>query len=242
MSANFLATGEDLDLTALSVSSLAHQCRKSTNLFFKGLEVDDRPCFELFRRAVKQQNEASWDILLEQYYPLVVSWVQRHPYFPNADEEIDYFVNRTFDKFWHAFNRNPQKLNKFKNLKAVLSYLKLCTNSALKEYVERQMQPQGISLSQRPIDTLPNENNPIQQVDDNISANHLWRYIMSLTKNPEEKIVAEETFLYDLKPREIQSRHSDIFSTVSQVSRVKENLMARLRRDKEISRIFSPGD
>lgn len=231
-----------MDHTTLSLSSLAHLCRKSTDRFFQGLDHDDRSCLELFRRAIENQDDLSWDLLIEQYTPLVLSWIRRHAYYPNADEEPDYFVNRTFDKFWHVFNRNPQKLQKFKNVKAILSYLKLCTNSAVKEYVERQMRPQGVSLSERPIETLPSETNPIQQVEDNMSATTLWRYILSITKNEQERIIAENYFIYDLKPREIQSRHTDLFSTVAQVSRVKENLMARLRRDKRLARIFLPRD
>ena len=231
-----------LDLTTLSLSSLAHLCRKSTDLFFQGVDYDDSSCFELFRRATQEEDDLAWEIVVNQYTNLVISWVQRHPSYFYADEEREYFVNRTFDNFWRAFSGNPEKLQKFNDVKSILQYLKLCTNSAVKEYVDRQMRPQGLSLSEKPIESIPSKIDPIGRIDEKIAANRLWQYILGLVKNEQEKIVAEDYFIYDLKPREIYVRHKEAFSTVSQVSRVKDNFIARLKRDDELAAILSGDD
>jgi hypothetical protein len=242
LAGNPATTGADLDLTKLSISSIAHLCRKSTDLFFQGLEYDDRACLELFRRATQKGDELAWEALIRQYNDLVISWVLRHPYFPRADEEPEYFANRTFGKFWYAFNRDPDKLQKFVNVKTLLQYLKLCANSAVKEYVERKMSPQDQIQSGQPVESIPNAVDPIGRIEENITALRVWQYILSAVKNEQERIVAEDYLIYDLKPREIFARHREAFDSISQVSRVKENLMARLRRDKQLEYIFSAGD
>ena len=233
---------EDLDLTTLSISSLAHLCRRATDRFFQHASHDDSYCFELFRRAIQEQDELAWDILIEQYTNLVKSWIHRHPYFRQADEDQEYFLNRTFDNFWHAFSRNPDKLDRFNNINSLLQYLKLCTNSAVKEYVDRQMLPRGVFLSETPVETIVNTVDPIASMDDKMFANNVWHYVISTLKNEQERIVAEDYLIYDLKPREIFARHREEFTNVSQVSRVKENLMARLGRDKQLASIFSGSD
>ncbi len=235
-------SGDGLDVTILTLSSLAHLCQKATDRFFQKLDYDDSYCVELFRRAVHGQDELAWDVLIQQYTPLVKSWIYRHPSFAIADEDQEYFVNRTFDNFWGAFMRDPEKLHKFKNVGSILQYLKLCTNSAVKEYVDRRMRPQGIDISARPLESIPSPFNPITNLESNIFANEIWQHVVSVLKNDQERIVAEDFLIYDLKPREIYARHPEEFSGVSQVRRIKENLMARLRRDKQLSRIFSGDD
>ena len=239
MIGNPVLPGEEMDVTTLSISSLAHLCQKATDSFFQRTSFDDSYCLELFRRAIELQNELAWEILVQQYTGLVISWIHRHPYFSNADEEHEYFVNRTFDNFWQAFNRDPEKLHKFNNVKSLLQYLKLCTNSAVKEYVERQMRPSSMDLSTVPLSSITNPNDPIANLEDSISANSVWRYILTVVKTEQERIVAEDYLIYDLKPREIYARHKDEFTAVSEVSRVKDNFMARLKRDKDLAQIFS---
>ncbi|MDX1417601.1 MAG: hypothetical protein R3293_25585 [Candidatus Promineifilaceae bacterium] len=228
-----------VDLSALSLSSLAHLCRKETDRFFKNLDYDDRYCFELFRRAILERDDISWDIILEQYSALVRSWIERHPSYPITDENKDFFVNRTFDNFWHAFNRDPNKLQKFSNVKSLLQYLKLCTNSAVREYADRRMHPQGVALSSTPVVSIAHPVDEIADFENTVAAKALWQYIEGLLKSEQERIVAQDFLIYDLKPREIYASHEDGFSGVPQVRRIKENLMARLRRDSYLAEIIS---
>lgn len=226
--------GAGLDLSVLNLSSLAHLCRQATDRFFQHGAYDDRYCLELFRRAIWEQDEEAWQILVDQYGNLVTSWVQRHHAFALADEDREYFVNRTFANFWRAFSRDPQKLAKFGDLKSLLQYLKLCAYSAVQEYVERQMRPRHMTLSDKPIETIADLNDYIGDVDDHMLATTLWKHVLSSVKNDQERIVARDYLLYDMKPREIYARHKDVFASVSQLRRVKGNLMARLRRDNEL--------
>jgi DNA-directed RNA polymerase specialized sigma24 family protein len=120
------------DFTALTLAGLTHRCAQETELFFKRHVYDPAYCYELFRRALLERNQRAYECLYTQYQPLVAGWVERHPSFPGADEEVQYFVNRAFEKMWHALG--AEKFSRFGDLKALLSYLKLCTHSAVIDF------------------------------------------------------------------------------------------------------------
>lgn len=231
-----------MDLTTLHISSLAHLCRQATDRYFRQEAYDDSYCLELFRRAIAEESETAWAVVLNQYENLVRAWVQRHHAFPQADEDPDYFVNRAFDSFWSAFNRNPSKLQKFQNLKSLLQYLKLCTHTAVQSYVERRMPPRHIIHLEQPLEQVAERIDIINSVDDNMVAGIVWQYILADLKNDQERIIAREYLLHDLKPQEIYQRHPDLFEDVGQLRRVKGNLMTRLRRNKQLMAIIASID
>ena len=49
-----------------------------------------------------------------------------------------------------------------------------------------------------------------------------------------ERRVAYLCFVLDLKPREVQERHPELYATVDDVYRIKRNLLDRLRRNPAI--------
>lgn len=228
-----------MDLSKLNISSLAHLCRQATDRYFQRESYDDSFCLELFRRAIVEREEAAWSVIISQYENLVRAWVQRHHSFPMADEDADYFINRSFDNFWSAFSRNPTKLEKFKNLKSLMQYLKLCTFTAVQTYVERSMPPRQAIFSDIPIETLPESLDSIASVDDNMVAGIVWQYISAAVKTEQEQKIAEDFLLHGMKPQEIWSRHQDLFENVDQVRRVKGNFMTRLRRNKQLLAIVT---
>lgn len=231
-----------MDLSNLNISSLAHLCRQATDRYFQHAAYDDSYCLELFRRAIEQKDETAWYVVVNQYDNLVRAWIQRHQSFSIADEDQDYFVNRSFDNFWSAFSRNPQKISNFSNVKSLLQYLKLCTYTAVQEYVERRMHPRHVSHSERPVESIPERIDTIRSVDDSMIAGIVWKYIEDALKTEQERAVAEDFLLHDMKPQEIFSQHPELFTDVTQVRRVKGNLMTRLRRNKHLLAIIDTGD
>ncbi len=231
-----------MDLSKLNISSLAHLCRQATDRYFRQEVYDDSYCLEMFRRAIEEKNEIAWQVILNQYESLVISWVQRHHSFPVADEDVDYFVNRAFDSFWSAFSRNPDKFKKFRDLKSLLQYLKLCTHTSVHSHVERKMPPRHVRHSEMPMDSIPERVNSINRVEENMVAGIVWQYVSSALKTEQERVIAEDFLLHDMRPKEIYARHQDLFSNVGQVRRVKGNLMTRLRRNKQLMAIVDAVD
>lgn len=233
---------QDLDLTTLHISSLAHLCRQATDRYFQQEAYDDSYCLEMFRRAIEEKSEQAWFVIVDQYGNLVRSWVQRHHAYHAADEDAEFFVNRAFDNFWSAFSRDPSKLRKFDKLKALLQYLKLCTHTAVQSYVERKMPPRHVVHSERPLETIPERVDTINSVDENMVAGIVWQYILAALKTDQEQIIAREYLLHGTKPQEIFSYYPEQFDSIDQVRRVKGNLMARLRRNQQLMAIVTGVD
>lgn len=229
----------EVSLAAFSVAGLAHRCREETERFYRRLQVDERYCFELFRRAIRHRSEQAWNLIVRQYTHQVTAWIQRHESFAGADEACDYFVNHAFARFWRAFNRDPHKLDRFSGLKPLLQYLKLCAHSAIKEHVQRHMHPGQLSLSEHVRTGVPFTADPAATVDGQLGAERLWQRVLEIVKTDQERIVAEAYLIHDMKPREIFAWREDAFSDIVQVRRVKDNFLTRLRRDAQLLAILA---
>ena len=122
-----------IDLRLLTLAGIAHRCAQETELFFQRQSYDPQYCFELFRRAIMERDQRAWELVYAQYRPLVAGWVNRHSAFPATGEEVQYFVNRVFEKMWVALT--PAKFKQFSNLKSLLRYLQMCVHSVILDQV-----------------------------------------------------------------------------------------------------------
>src|SRR5947209_13314195 len=118
-----------METRAMSLSDLARSCREETARFLRHEDSRDEFCFELFRRAICDRIQPAWDAVFSQYRGMVLAWVRRHPMASATHEEDEYWVNRTFDRFWSAVG--PERFGAFHSMAAILRYLKLCTHSLL---------------------------------------------------------------------------------------------------------------
>lgn len=223
------------DTPELTLAGLTRRCAQETEAFFRRDAYDPLFCYELFRRAVTEQNQRAFAFLYTQYTPLVTGWVERHPSFRNAHEEAQYFVNRAFEKFWRALS--AEKFQQFSDLKALLSYLKLCTHSVLIDYTRT-----------RQVEVLDEETGDVTLVDLVASAHmeddalqqaarrDFWVLIRSRLTGEKEEAVIYGSFVMALKPAELQAHYAHLFADIKDVYRTKQNVLDRLRRDLEIQK------
>lgn len=228
--ADFLAT--------LPLQALADQCTQETQRFFQNQDGSSVSCLELFRRAIISHQENAWEYVYLQYGPQVHKWVLRHPMFKNTGEPAEYFVNMAFTRMWKALN--PDKFTQFNNIKEVLRYLQLCVHSVIVDY-----------LRARPTFTLSIDDPTTHNVHadaaalfegkvlDKVYRAELWQLIKKRLQNEKEKYVFYCCYALDMKPREIYQQYPDMFKDVREIYRIKENLLARLRRDKELQAFFA---
>jgi DNA-directed RNA polymerase specialized sigma24 family protein len=221
------------DLNALTLAGLTHRCAQETESFFQRNAYDPAFCFELFRRAILERNQRAYECLYTQYRPMVAGWVERHPSYPGAGEEVQYFVNRSFEKLWHALT--PEKFQRFPNLKALLSYLKLCTHSVVIDHARVR---QHALVDQAHGDALlagqPASTNVESDAVYNAQQQEFWRVINRRLTNEKEQAVVFGSFVLAMKPAELQLRYAHLFSDVKDVYRTKQNVLDRLRRDPEL--------
>ncbi len=215
----------------LDLGEVIRRCAQETDRFFRRERVDPRYCLELFRRALVLQDQAAWEAIYAQYAPLVLGWVEQHSSFPSVDEEPEYFVNRAFAKMWSAIT--PEKFRGFDELKAILRYLKMCTGSSIVDHLRQEeryhqaQDPQDLDIldQARMSDT---ERSVLEQMGREL----FRRCVEERLHGQAERTVFHAMFVLGMKPREVQDQYPELFPTVTDVYRVKQNMVARLRRDK----------
>jgi RNA polymerase sigma factor (sigma-70 family) len=228
----------ETDLRLLTLAGIAHRCAQETEHFFQRRSHDPRYCFELFRRAVVERDGQAWGQLYTRYRPLVAGWVERHSAFAASGEEVQFFVNRAFEKMWSALS--PDSFDSFPNLKSLLRYLQVCVHSAILDQT-RKAELFTASLDDEDMVAKRGqaETEDDNHVLDRMQRQEFWNALDARLHDERERRVVYESFVLGLKPREIQARYQETFDDVKQVYRVKENVLARLRRDAELVKFLS---
>jgi DNA-directed RNA polymerase specialized sigma24 family protein len=223
----------------LTLTGIAHRCAQETEHFFQRRSYDPQYCFELFRRAILERNQRAWELVYAQYRPLVAGWVGRHSAFSVSGEEVQYFVNRAFEKMWAALT--PGKFGHFPNLKSVLRYLQMCVHSAVLDHVRVTDQPVvGVPVEGLADESGPSGSSAENQVLARVHRQEFWDEIKARLRNEKEHHVVYGSFVLALKPRELFAHFQETFRDVNEVYRVKENVLARLRRDAELEKLLAP--
>ncbi len=233
---DFLVT-HDADLQLLSLTGIARRCAQESDLFFRHQPHNPRYCYELLRRAILERDQHAWELIYSQYRPLVVGWVTRHPAFADSGEELEFFVNSAYGKFWSAVS--PDKFLRFPDLKSLLRYLQMCVHSVIVDHARMTALP---TLRLAPeIAVAGDYLGQVDVIHQTIALSQrqeFWRWIEAHLRNEKERQVVYGSFFLNLKPREIYMHYRGVFRNVGEVHRIKENLLARLRRDPELRKLF----
>jgi RNA polymerase sigma factor (sigma-70 family) len=226
------------DLQSLTLAGIAHRCTRETERYFARQAHDPRFCFELFRRALLHRDQRAWEHLYDQYHPLVAGWIRRHSAFSSTGEEVDYFVNRAFEKMWQAVT--PEKFSRFADLKSLLRYLQMCVHSTIIDVV-RANERSALELDEERLAALDERCTPAVEraAMDEIQRQQFWQEIDARLRNEQERKVVYGSYVLALKPRELYAQYQEIFGDITEVYRVKENVLARLRRDAELEKLFA---
>lgn len=223
------------DLSLLPLGVVANGCSQESQRFLQRIAHDPRFCYDLFRRAIVGRNEQAWDRVYTQYAdetPIVRRWVERHPLYAATGEDAAYFINRAFEKMWAAIT--PEKFAAFSDLTSLMRYLKLCVNSVISDYA-RQMHPPDAALHES--DASPNPT-PYQS---RVEREELWQLIESRLTSDQERTAIYCRFDVGMKPSEIAAQYPQLFANVHEVYRVLQNVLNRLRRDRDLLAYYAPG-
>ncbi len=213
---------------SFSIPQLVERCRAEAARYQQTGQSDEAYCLELFHLALREHNQAAWEAIYAQYQSLAGSWVYRYSRFSQTNEEADFFINEAFARMWR-FASKPETAARLENLDNYLRYLKMCVASAIEDYLRKSQK--DVLRKAAP---LPDEDWLLQvseAIDEpSTMLAELRQAVAEAIQSEAERLVAEDSWVYDLAPRHIQLRHPDIFATVESVSQVKRNLLKRLRR------------
>jgi len=119
----------------------------------------------------------------------------------------------------------------YETLKSILRYLQMCVHSVIVDH----MRAAEWAEPEEEVDSHAAASPDVQdQVLDRIQREELWRWLNAHLHDDRERAVVYGTFILDLKPRELYDQHLRLFSGVAEVYRVKQNVLARLRRDPDL--------
>jgi len=225
----------------LSLYDLARNCAEETQLFFQHRDHDTRYCFELFRRAIHENDQHAWEIIFNQYQSLVTGWVKQHQGFETSGEEAQFFVADAFAKISSILK--PEKLDKFSDLRALLSYLKMCVHSVITDY-NRRVDRSNLDISLEDIQYEIEADDPAPEtvVSERFDNKTVWTQLNERLNDEKERLVIHGIFILALKPRELCDQYKNVLPNVEEVYRIKQNVMARLRRDVEFRKFLGEDD
>lgn len=226
--------GEHLQL---ALEDLADCCAEETQSFLNGKLADDpRYCYELLRRAFVERSEHSWTLVYEQYNAQVRSWVRRHPAHTACREDEDYLVNRVFDRLWTALT--PDKFTRMRDVGSVMRYMQMCVHSVLIDHLRAASPESYLDQDDEEIEMsgphAVSDRAVEQAVLNEIDQTGLWTLVQKHLKDKREELVVAASFMWSLAPRDICRRFPGEFETIDDVYRIKENVLARLRRNEEL--------
>jgi hypothetical protein len=208
----------------LPLAELVRRCRQT------GAEGDrerDPYLYELLRRAIGEQDEQAWEAATVQFRGAVLANVRRHPWAANRFDD-DYWINRTFERFWKAIG--PDRFALFPDIPSLLAYLKTCVHSVVVTDA-RSFQRTPLQV---PLDAAAEASRGADEVErevlDELAMRDLWKTVNAELDDDAERLVAHLSFVLDMKPAEIQALHADRFPTIAELYRVKRSLVEKLRR------------
>ena len=188
--------------------------------------------YDLFRRAVVERDTDAWTEIATRYRSLLISWACHSDAKVQSGECSDDLAQWALERAWAALS--PARFAEFPNLAALLGYLRTCVTTtaidaararAARERVQQRLEV-GVVMT------------PEQIILEGIMRSALWRTVSNLIETRQEYVILVESFVFDLPPRTILTRHPELFTDITAVYTAKRNLFARLQRNHDLRRLY----
>lgn len=214
----------------ISLEQIVQRCRQEAAQTY---QQETGSCFELFRRAIEQQDTAAWEALQQQYRKLVLSWVHNVAQGTQASDPFDDLGQDTWFRFWRTLSHHPAPFSqRFPHVGAVLNYLNQCAISAFLDYerqLRRQTRIRELSTIARP-GAAWDEAAHWENREQAERIKMIWEWIAKEVQDPQEKLLLSLSYEQNLPPATIARRYPAQFATADDVYRIKERILKRARR------------
>jgi len=224
------------ELKDVSIEILCAEARAQEANFVRGEPSEDAAGVELFRRAIADGDEEAWEAVVALYRGLLIAQSARQVVRSLVVEDAGFCVDRAFQRFWRA--TRARGIHEFQDLASILKYLKMCLASVLLDEARARRRQACVSFDGLAPDAYVSSD-PSSEVVAGIAQVELWKAIDRELRNDTERLVVRLSFAAGLSPREITALHPDRFPDVSEVYRLKRNLIERLRRSPAIGGLLN---
>lgn len=223
-------------LRQLDLSEIVEGCHQETNRFRAGQPGEEGHCFEMFRRAIEENDQEAWSAAYAQYYRMVADWL-------GGRQAADELIESTFEKFWRTLH-NVRLSRRFKHVGAVLAYLRKCAFSVRFDLERREQREHRIARKVALSETLTVHTDDAEDLAlENVALDTLQdsvrRWLAENIQDEQERLVLFLSYDLDLSPSEIAHCFPEQFADVKEVRKVKERVLKRLRRADELRKLFN---
>ncbi|MEM8530213.1 MAG: sigma-70 family RNA polymerase sigma factor [Chloroflexota bacterium] len=226
---------EQSAVAQIDVQALAQRCMIENERFYRDQSCDARFAYELFRRALVEEDNRAWSELIRIYRPTVERWVTRKSTLTSYHEGHDDLVMTTFIRFWQSIT--PTRFALFPSTAALLQYLRCCANCVV---IDNHRVHGRIKTV--PSDTLVERHlphvSPDEEAMNRINRAEFWRSVNEQLRDESERIVVHHSYVYGMKPKDIHQSRPDLFDNVQDVYVVKRNVLDRLSRNRDLLRLL----
>jgi DNA-directed RNA polymerase specialized sigma24 family protein len=187
--------------------------------------------YELFRRAIVDRDTDAWTESVARYRLMLVAWARHYGARSRINEPCHDIADQALARAWKALS--PARFATFPHLDGLLAYLRTCVASVVIDYAraqrarERAMQRLEVGTSA----------SPEQIVLEKVGRAELWSVVNALAVTPQERTILTESFVLELPPRTILTRHPELFANITAVYDTKRALLRRLQHSGEVQRL-----
>lgn len=219
-------------LRQLSLDIVIEECHAESR---QERQYESGYCFELFRRALEEGDQAAWTAIATQYRQLMLSWIYSYRGVAFTPEEAEVIAYEALERFWRTLSaRAPDVTSRFGHVGAFLKYLNQCVIATMLDQQRRTQR------SARLIERLQANAIALQPVapDTDVLARlcqaeqvaQVRQWVQLHVTDPHEQLVLRLSFEQALTPAEIAQRYPQQFVDAQAVRRLKERILKRARR------------
>lgn len=191
----------------------------------------DDAAYDLFRRAIEERDADAWSIITHRYRLLLISWAAQFSAKTPISEPCEDIADQALARAWTALL--PNRLGSFPCIAALLGYLRTCVMAVVIDHTR------AIAARERIRHKLEAEivETPEEIIVDRSERIALWQLLNRLITNQQERTILIESYVFDLPPRAIWARHTDLFPDIADVYSTKRNLLNRLQRSRALQEL-----
>lgn len=223
-----------LNVRQESLSTVIEGCRKRSQALRRRDPLEERYCFELFRRAIEEADNQAWEALKQQYDGLIHHWITRSSAAPLSWQDREDLVQDTWSNFHRALKKyNISLATHFEHVGALLKFLNNCAYTATMKHWKRRQKAKRLekelALVAPKVAEAPEEATLKRMLsEERRAALKKWREEHITDRR--EQLVFDCSFKEGLKPKQIADAYPEMFLNAKVVYRTKENIMKRVKR------------
>jgi hypothetical protein len=167
------------------------------------------------------------------YSHLVSSWILRYAVQTHlSQEDVASLINASFATISRSIT--AERFGDFSSIEQLLAYFKLCVRSVVFDELRREGPRKLREQSIEAIEDEPLFDDPAETVAAELEVGEFWRIVGCALSGTDERLVVQQICLLGRSPRELQQCYPAVFPEVTDIYRIKRNIMARLRRNHQL--------